>query len=281
MKVGNYIYVKNVGFYPQQADELLKTDVIKKEKISYFLTNYKVVFEENIKNEQINIKPIDAKYYLYFDENENLNIKTYLFDKLDFEKKYSCFFGPWAYVEDKGFYQIESFHFDTLCKVIKKLDVSQFVTDNRIWLHNFEGYKVHFGSIQSHLVFSLTDKDELVFSSKLEFPQELGNFIDFEDWIYIKGIGFFSKQENKAGLPIRPGLIVKKTEIYKFIESNKDELEQIEGFFIQQNPIDKIGLNIFLNEDKKIQVQPEIKVKEGFDFQASSGIRRLYCRNLC
>ncbi len=267
IKIGNYIYVKDIGFYPIQANELLKAQIINREKISYFLTKYKNIFEEKLQNEKIYTKPIDAKYYLFFDENENLNIKTYLFDRSDFEKSYSCFFGPWAYIEDKGFYLLDNLYFDTHKKIIKKEDVSEFITNHRTWLHNFEGFKTHFGSIQSHLIFSLTDKEDLIFSSKLEFPEELGNFIDFEDWIYIKGIGFFSKQEKKVSLPIRPGLIVKKEEIAKFIDTHKEELEQIEGFFIYEMPLQKIGLKIYLNENMKITIEPEIKIKEGFDLK--------------
>jgi len=264
IKVGNYIYVKDMGFYPSEPNELLKTEVITKEKISYFLSKYKGVFEEKLKNEKIYIKPIAVKYYLFFDENENLNIQAYLFERMDFEKENSCFFGPWVFIEDKGFYLLDKLYFEVGKKIIKKENVSAFVSKYRIWLHNFEGFKTHFGSIQSHLIFSLTNKEDLIFSSKLDFPEELGSFIDFEDWIYIKNLGFFSKQEKRIGLPVRPGLIVKKEEIAKFIESHKEELEQIEGFFINIMPIEKIGLNIYLNENMKITIEPKIKIKQGY-----------------
>lgn len=267
IKVGNYIYVKEKGFYPQEPNELLKNEIINKDKISYFLTKYKNIFEEKLQNEKIYTKPIKAKYFLFFDENENLNIQTYLFERFDFEKKYSFFFGPWGYIEDKGFYLLDNLYFESCKTIIKKPIVSQFVTDNRIWLHNFEGFTTHFGSIQAHLIFSLTEKEDLVFSSKLDFPEELGNYIDFEDWIYIRGLGFFSKHEKRIGLPIRPGLVVKKNEISRFIQSHKEELEQIEGFFINEMPIDKIGLNIYLNEEMKITSEPEIKIKEGLDIK--------------
>ena len=88
----------------------------------------------------------------------------------------------------------------------------------------------------------------------LKFMKELGYFIDFEDWVYIKNIGFFSKQEKRIGLPIRPGLVVKKLEIANFIEMHKEELEQIAGFFMFDMPIEKIGVNIYLNEDMKYRI---------------------------
>jgi SNF2 family DNA or RNA helicase len=267
IKVGSFIYIKNIGFYPIQPDELLENDIIQKEKISYFLTKYRKIFEEKLTNEKINIKPVSANYYLFFDENENFNINLYVFEKEDFERPYSAFFHPWAYFDDRGFYLLENLYFDTAKKVIKKENVSEFVGNNRTWLHNFEGFKAHFGSFQSHLIFSVTENKDLVFSSKLEFPEELGSFIDLEDWIYIKGIGFFSKQEKRLGLPIRPGLIVKKSEIAKFIETHKEELEQIEGFFLHESPLEKIGLNIHLNESMQIEIVPEIKLKEGYDLQ--------------
>lgn len=264
-KIGDYIYVEDVGFYRAKPNELVIVDVIEKEKVSYFLSKYKNIFEEKLKNDKIYTKPIAPKYFLFFDENENLHINSYIFEKDDLDLPFSTYFGPWVYIEDKGFYLLEDLYFNTKEKIVQKQDISDFITRHRIWLHNFEGFKTHFGSIESHLVYSFNEDQDLIFSSKLDFPQELGNFIDFDDWIYIKGIGFFSKKEKGLALPIRPGLIIKKDEIAKFIEANKDELEQIETFFIDQMPIEKIGLNIYLNEDLKIVVKPEIKVKKGIN----------------
>lgn len=267
IKVGSYIYVENVGFYPQKPNELLKTDVIETDKVSYFLSKYKNIFEEKIAGETIFLKPLFPKYFLFFDENQNLHIKMYVFEKNDFDKPFSYFFGPWVYIQDKGFYLIDDLYFDSAEQIVKKELVSDFITKHRIWLHNFEGFQTHFGSIQSHLVYTFTENQDLVFSSKLDFPEEFENFIDFEDWIYIKSIGFFSKQEKRLNLPIRPGLCIKKEEIAKFITSNREELEQIDGFFIEKAPVEKIGLKIFLNEDFEIVVQPEIKLKAHFDIK--------------
>ena len=267
IKVGSYIYVEGIGFYPQKPNELLKTDIIETDKISYFLTKYKNIFEEKIENEKFFLKPYFPKYFLYFDEDQNLHIKMYVFEKMDFEKPFSCFFGSWAYIQDKGFYLLEDLFFEEIEEIITKENLSEFITENRIWLHNFEGFQTHFGAFQSHLVYTLTKDLNLVFSSKLEFPGEFENFIDFEEWIYIKGIGFFSKVEKRLNLPIRPGLSIKKEKIAKFIKSNREELEQIDNFFIENSPIEKIGLRIVLNEDYKIVITPEIKVKEGFDIK--------------
>ena len=196
---------------------------------------------------------------------ENLHIKMYLFEKDDFEQKYSSFFKTCAYIQDKGFYFLEDLYFENVETIIKKIDVSDFITKHRIWLHSFEGFQTHFGSVQSHLVYTLALDGDLIFSSKLEFAEEFENFIDFDEWIYIKGIGFFSKKEKRLNLPIRPGLIIKNEDIAKFISSNIDELEQIDNFFTDKIAVEKIGLNIFLNEDLKIVIKPDIKLKSGYD----------------
>ncbi|NGX34302.1 MAG: hypothetical protein K1060chlam1_00653, partial [Candidatus Anoxychlamydiales bacterium] len=266
IKVGGYIYAEDIGFYPQKPNELLKTDIIDTDKVSYFLSKYKNIFEEKIENEKIYLKSVFPKYFLFFDEDQNLHIKMYVFEKTDFEKPFSCFFGPWIYIQDKGFYLLEDLFFDKAEKIIKKENISEFITKNRIWLHNFEEFQTHFGSFQSHLVYTVTKDLDLVFSSKLDFPSEFENFIDFEDWIYIKKIGFFSKLEKRLNLPIRPGLSIKKEDIAKFIASNREELEQIDDFFIESSPIEKIGLKIVLS-DMQIKITPEIKVKEGFDIK--------------
>jgi len=266
-RVGYYIYVEDIGFYSISPNEILQADIIDREKISYFLSKYTKIFSEKLENEKINPKLVKCKYFLYFDEDGNFNINAYLFEKDDFEKPFSCFFGPWVYIQDRGFYHIEGLYFPTEKKIINREDVSNFVTKHRTWLYNFEGFQTHFGSFQSHLIYSLTAKKELVFSSKLEFPEELGTFIDFNDWIYVKGLGFFSKKEKIMQLPIRPGLILKKSEISKFIETHKDELGQVDNFYTDIIPIEKVGLNIYLDEDTNIVVQPEIKLKEGFDLK--------------
>lgn len=263
--IGSYIYVKDKGFYPKEPNELLKKDVIQKEEIPYFLTKYKTLFIEKLINEKINLKPQVAKYHLFFDEDQNLNIKTYIFEVNDFDKAKSYFFNPWCYIEGFGFYLLENLFFDSSHVVIKKEDVSNFVNNHRLWLHSYDGFQTHFGSIQAHLIYILNESEDLIFSSKLDFPQELGEYIDLEDWIYIKNLGFFSKHEKRIGLPLRPGLIIKKEEIARFIDSHKEELEQIENFFTSEMPIEKIGLNIFLSENQKIMIEPEIKIKSSFE----------------
>ncbi|MFA6118418.1 MAG: DEAD/DEAH box helicase [Parachlamydiales bacterium] len=264
-KIGEYIYVEDVGFYPIEPDELLHEDIIQKDRISYFLKKYIHVFEKKLQNVKIFTQPVIPQYFLYFDENENLIINTYLFDDTDFEKPNSCFFNSWVYIQDKGFFCLENEVFDEPKKIISRENVSDFITKHKIWLHNFEGFQTHFGSIESHLVFTFTINEEIVFSSKIDFPDELENFIDFDDWVYIKGLGFFSKKERSLGLPIRPGLVIKKNEISKFIENHKEELEQVEGFFTNEMPIEKMGLEIFINDDLKIVIKPQVKLKEGYD----------------
>jgi len=41
------------------------------------------------------------------DENENLHIVCYVFEKGDLQKPDSAYFGPWVYLEGKGFYSLE------------------------------------------------------------------------------------------------------------------------------------------------------------------------------
>ena len=134
-----------------------------------------------------------------------------------------------------------------------------------MWLYNYEGFQIHLGSFESYLVYEMTKNQELIFSTKLDFPKDFISFIDFEDWVYIKNIGFYSKKEKRESLPIRPNLVLKKEEIATFISNHRDELEQIDDFFTEKEPIKKIGLSIFLNKDNKITLKPEISLNKGFN----------------
>ncbi|MBN2480095.1 MAG: DEAD/DEAH box helicase [Parachlamydiales bacterium] len=265
--VDNYLYVEDIGFYPKKIDELLSKEKILENEINYFLKKYQNVFLNNLKNEKISAEKVLCKYYLYFDENENLHINGYLFEKDDFLKKHSVVFKDWAFIDDRGFYQIDNLYFDDFNKIIPKDQVSEFVTKHRVWLHSIEGFQTHFGSLQSHLIYELLDDDRLIFQSKLDFPQEFDFIIDFEDWVYIKGIGFYSKKEKRTSLPIRPGLELKKEEISRFIDQHIDELELIDNFFTSKKPIEKMGLKVFLNEENKIVVKPEIVLNKGFQIE--------------
>ncbi len=126
--------------------------------------------------------------------------------------------------------------FEETEKVIPKEEVPDFVTRHRHWLHAYEGFQTHVITIESRLTYTLT-KEELRFESGLELAEEAEEVIDFNEWIYVKGRGFYSKMARRAGQGIAAGLKVPRNEIAEFIRGHQDDLENITGFFAAQSPL--------------------------------------------
>jgi SNF2 family DNA or RNA helicase len=105
------------------------------------------------------------------------------------------------------------------------------------------------------MVYEFINED-LKFDSKLLIPKGIGKVLDFGSWIYVRDKGFYSKVIRN--LPIKPKIVVKRKNIDKFILENKRDLEQVGGFFLMENPIKKIGVDIEVNEKNLIEVIPKV-----------------------
>ncbi len=257
--LGDWIYVKGKGFFPSRFDPIFNEKEIPTEKISLVLHKHQHIIQKYLSNTRINPGSYKAKYQLYFDSEDRLHIGCYVFEEGDLQKPMSYFFGPWVFIQTLGFYLIEGLLFDGIEKVIPRDQVSDFVNRHRVWLNGYEGFQTHVSSIESQLTFSVNKEGFLQFESGLEIVGEGGEFVDFGEWIYLKGKGFFAKRVGRTGATIRLGMTVHRSEINQFIRLNRDELEGIKGFFSPTCPLEKCGLDIFLNEDQRIIVRPHFQ----------------------
>ncbi len=259
VNVGDWIYMEGKGFYRKGSAAFAGSEVVPEEKIGDFL----------IKNSKelatflpIHSEPQEPKYHLHFDGEANLHINLYLFDVKEVKDKKASCFAPWVYLPGKGFYCVEGLMFPEKETIISWDKVSDFVNRHREWLHQFPGYQTHVGSLESRLTYAMTSADELRFDVELNFPME--ETVHFDQWIYVKGQGFYMKKESR-GLPLHPGLRVNKSAISSFIKEHEMELEQVRGFFSTDAPIEKIGLRVFLNDEGLITVTPKFKYVSGVD----------------
>jgi superfamily II DNA or RNA helicase len=255
--IGEWTFVAKQGFYPTKRDPLLKEKVIHQHQIGDFLQKHLSFIQRHLVGTKISPSPIKAKYHLFFDEVHTLHVVCYLFEIGDLQKLSSAYFGPWVYLGEKGFYQIEDPLFEGVEKVVPKEHLSDFINRHRHWLHAYEGFQTHVGNIESHLTYFLSPQKELHFETKLELVEEAEETLDLGDWIYVKGSGFYSKVSKKQAHLLKPGLVVVPTEIPAFIYAHREELESVAGFFTTTSPIQKSGLNLFLNTDQQIVVEPE------------------------
>ena len=254
--VGEWSYVPGKGFYPSRIDPLLNEKVIHSSQIGEFLHRHQHLVETHLVGTKIHLTPIPAKYTLFFDTNQALHLVCYAFDKGDLQRTGAARYGSWVFLQDKGFYLLEDVMFEETEKVIPKEEVSAFVTRHRHWLHAFEGFQTHVITIESRLTYTLSSAG-LRFESGLELTEDSEEVYDFNEWIYVRGRGFYSKMARRSGQGIAAGLEVPRSEIPEFIQGHRDDLENVAGFFSHQSPLSSSGLHLFLNEQNRIVVRPQ------------------------
>ncbi|MFS8564098.1 MAG: DEAD/DEAH box helicase [Rhabdochlamydiaceae bacterium] len=165
---------------------------------------------------------------------------------------------------DKGFYQLHHLLFKESEKVIPKAAVSEFVSKHRHWLHGHDGFETHVSSVESNLMYIVTRNKGVKFEARLEVAEGSEEMIDFEDWVYVKGSGFYSKGLKKSGQVVKPGLFVQMEDLIKFIHLHQEELDNIPHFLSVTTPLEKSGLKICLNEHEQIVITPEYVFKEAY-----------------
>lgn len=259
VSLGDWLYVENVGFYKKESDSIFQNKVIPREKMAQALSH----FLELQKFLPISSEPVKASYELFFQGNE-LHIELYVFEPKDLSLQGAAYFFPWVYLPGKGFYLLKDCLFEEKEKIIKAEQMAGFINRHRVWLHNFPGFQTHLGSIESHLVYRC-EESELIFDATVGYPQPFGESFHFDEWIYIRGQGFYKSRERQGKLPLYPGLKIPKEEIGSFIAAHFDELEQVEGFFASSSPLVKTGLIVYLNEEGFITVQPKREYVPGVD----------------
>lgn len=259
--IGEWIYVEGKGFYRRRYDPFLAEERVPADRMAHVLTNCSKSLAPFL---QIFPEPKPCKYLLQFDGSGNLHIQLYVLEPGDLKSERAASFFPWVYVPDHGFYLLEECLFPEREKIVPRQEVADFINRHRLWLHNFPGFQTHLGSLESHLTYVLSDK-ALTFDAELNFPEEYGETHHFDEWVYIKGQGFYMKKEARGRLPLHPGLTIPKEEISSFISVHKEELEQVGGFFTAEPAILKTGLHITLNGEGLIAIVPRMEYAPGVD----------------
>lgn len=256
----DWIYRPKVGFFPRKSEEFLKKKVIEKEEIPSFLQKYSKIVETYLSNAQLHRKSMPASYHIYFDTDENLHIETYLFSPGDLSKGKSHFFEPWAYLENDGFYKLTNLLFKGLEKVIPNDLMPEFIERNKLWLNKYEEFKIHLMSIESKLTFQVVG-DTLKIKSDENFFGKSKETIDFGRWIYIKGQGFFAKSGVSSQKSQLAPVEVERDKVSTFIHEHREDLESIKGFFFSDPGLEKTGLIITLDENRKVKIEPKYDFK--------------------
>ena len=241
IEVGQWMFVPKKGFFPKQIDSIFKLDQIPEEKIASLLHKHPLILQKYLVGTKIHLSEIKAQYHVHLDESENLHIACYVFEKGDLQKPGSTYFGPWVYLEEKGFYCLENLLFEGVEKVVPREQMNDFINRHRVWLGGFEGFQTHVYAIESQMHFRVTKEGTLRFDASIEMMDISEEIVDFGEWVYLKGKGFFAKRVGRGGSLIRPGTTVPRHEIPAFIHTHRDDLEGLKGFFSEKCPLEKVG----------------------------------------
>jgi len=258
--VGNWEFIPDVGFFPSQTNALLKQKVIPKEQIGEFLSQNFHTVRHYLKGTSITRNVIQPSYTLHFDDKHYLNISCYAFESGDLQTKNAAIFAPWVYIEKRGFYLLKPPAFDDIETRISPGKIGDFIRENRQWLNEYEGFQIHLSNVEVHLSYRF-DLKNLTFENE---SKVVGEVIDFEEWVYIEKQGFYKKLPARDFGGINSNTRIACGELPLFINENREELENVKNFFSPTSPLQKSGLDISIDEEQRIVINPHYFYKEGY-----------------
>ncbi len=119
-------------------------------------------------------------------------------------------------------------------------------------------------SIEARLGYTLT-LEALEFTAQLDLAESPEDMIDFHEWVYIRGRGFYAKDRARTGSFLKSGLKIARPEVNAFIKAHRDELESVSHFFTTSSPLASSGVKVELNAAQKITVSPSYTYAAGYE----------------
>ena len=249
--VGSWLYMAGKGFVQREIDAFIPA-----ERIADFLSQSTALLEPFL---SIQTAPQMVHYALGFDANAHLHIRPYFFAPGDWRG--AELFAPWVYLPERGFVRCEGLLFSEKETIIAPQSMAEFINRHRHWLHSLPGFQIHVRSLESKLSYSM-EGDKLRFITRVEGPESAGRRMEFEGWIYVEGEGFYAKREPRGRLPIYPGREVSRQEISLFIETHREALEEVQGFFSSQPLVGRRGLEVSVTREGRILISPSAAHEE-------------------
>ena len=250
-----WMFDGNTAFYPQKLDPLIQQPIIYEHQLATFFERYKVQLKEFLVGTTLHSDPIAFSYCLDFDIDYTLHIDAYAFTPGDLNHADTVFFDKWVYIPGKGFYQHQGLKFSNVQTRIPQSNVGAFVNEHRLWLNEYKEFHTHLSKIEVTVAYSF-DLSILLFHSGLSGSDSQESIIDFGEWCYIRGKGFYRKTSQRGvnRLPINIG--IEKCDISAFIYQHLDDLENVKYFFSDSSPLIGAYLNITIDNKIGITISP-------------------------
>ena len=259
-EIGDWIYVPKDGFYRKAAGQFFPEETLCGKALGDAFDHNFTLIQTHLKDVTIHEEIHHLLYSLHFDKEWSLHISAYLTAPGDLSRPHSRLLGHWAFVEGQGFYHLTESEFNEVETVVLAEDLSDFIHLHRTWFNIQEGFSTHLASVEAQFSYHVDENGSLTFHQNVEVKDGDKNH-EFGPWIYISGQGFYAKSQSQILLPIRAGTALNKEQVPLFIRANKEELKLLPNFFSLVNPILKAGLNIFLNEENEVIVEPHYEMR--------------------
>ncbi len=247
--IDGWTFIPGEGFYPRSQKGLFPESQLKGRRLGELLSRHSATVSSLLVGETLTTRPVTLSYCLVFDPDWNLHISAYAFQPGDLSHPNAHLFGDWLYLPRHGFMPFKGKEFSEVETVIHRDDVNNFVSKSRSFLNAQAGFETHEASLEAQFTYFVDPSGSLRFSSRVAFEEGVESQFDFGQWIYILGEGFYQKSTGQFGLPIKPGSVVKASEVPLFIKMNRDELSMVPGFFTERCPIEKSGLSVQIEDD--------------------------------
>ena len=253
--VGEWKFIPKKGFFPRVNDELLSGKKIEEKDVEVFLEKYKENIDNWLEGSKIHLEPKQVAFDIFFDKEQNLHTAMYLFEKGDLSGQNAKIFGKWVYIAKKGFFCLEGALFKGVERIIKNEMLTEFIDRHKSFLSKYNGFNIHLTNIESSVRYVFEGSTLVILGDELH--DEDSGVIDCGKYLYVKGQGFFIQGGGRYDKHVFPGMRIERDEISHFITANKEELETVSNFFLQDEGLDKTGLDVSFDDEKGIFILPK------------------------
>lgn len=264
IRVGEWVFIQDVGFYPAETHELLKNPSVSLENIPHALSEHARLIASKLVRCQIYEDPVTLQYSLEFDARWNLYLRAHLFEPGDLISGDSWLVENWAYIDEDGFYPVDGNLFEDAEVMIPFHQVGQFVTQHHAWLSDQKGFIPHSTPLDAQLLYEVSKERVLSFHKKIINNLTDAQQQDFGRWLYVEAHGFYSKSVAANPHAIRANLKIRPEQIPLLLRMHQEELSKIPGFFLSESPVREVKLQITLRNSNAIFIEPHYLLAEQF-----------------
>lgn len=244
--------IPNIGFIAAISNTLFDKNELSHTDITTLFEEYISQAAKYLENETLHIGVFPLQYDIYFDLQKHLHIDAYLFVTGDLSTPDVGFFFPWIY--SNGWYRVSGEIKQQKLVIHSPNHIAEFIQRNSHWLTAFPGFVIHKMPMPFQPLLYAVEKEGLRFyDQKKKYDSD--KYIDLGKWIYLKHIGFYPKSDKSVS--IYPGLFIPSIDIPQFILKYREELESIPKFFLEQTIFKEVGLEVYLNSQGDIEVNPK------------------------